>query len=106
MLQVLPVYPSLQVHRPLLQEPCAPQLMLEHGSTIQDSVLHASEEEPLHVAPPPDGAGLVHARVRVPPPHEAEQAPYAVQPPSTVSTHATPVLLPGMVDVEAVHVPV
>jgi hypothetical protein len=48
------------------------------------SVLHACVEVPLQFRPPLAGAGLVHVRVTIPPPHETEQLPNSVQPPSTI----------------------
>jgi hypothetical protein len=52
---------------------------------LQAWVLHACCESPTHDAPPFDGAGLVQERVEVPPPHVAEQALQADQPPSTAT---------------------
>jgi len=46
-------------------------------------VLQVWEAEPLQVAPPHEGAGLVHVLVCVPPPHDAEQDDQAPHPPLT-----------------------
>jgi hypothetical protein len=63
----------------------APVLLTAEGSP-QASVLHACEDSPLQLAPPFAGAGFVQVRVWMPPPHVAEHAPKAVQPPSARGT--------------------
>ena len=45
--------------------------------------LHAVEPPPVHAAPPHADAGLVHVLVFVPPPHDTEQSPQLLHPPST-----------------------
>ena len=62
------------------------------------SVLHACCASPVHAAPLPDGAGLLQLRLCVPPPHDAEHSDQLDQPPLTVSSHATPVLLAGVIE--------
>jgi hypothetical protein len=42
------------------------------GAAGHASVLHACVEVPLQGRPPLAGAGLVHVRVTIPPPHETE----------------------------------
>jgi hypothetical protein len=82
-----------EVHERVLKPP--PHVALHVVNSVQPpltgtghaSVLHASEELPSQSRPPPDGTGLVHERVLIPPPHEAEQLLNSVQPPLTDTTH-------------------
>ena len=67
------------------------------------SVLQSCCTTPSQPAPPSDGAGLVHVRVCVPTPHDAEHADQVDQTPLTVSSHATFVFVGGSVVVPCVH---
>jgi hypothetical protein len=59
----------------------------EEEEAAHTSVLQACEDAPVQLAPPPDGAGLVQVRVRVPPPQALEHAFQSVQLPLTVAGH-------------------
>lgn len=61
--------------------PAAPVLDGVATGPVQASVLQGLLASPTHVAPPPDGEGLVQVRVCIPPPHPTEQAPKTDQPP-------------------------
>jgi len=68
-------------------------------------VLHACDEFPAQAAPPPDGAGAVQERVCVPPPHVAEHAEKADQPPATARVNVEEQVAPDRV-YESVIIPV
>jgi hypothetical protein len=51
-------------------------------------VLQGSLASPSHASPPFAGAGLVHVRVFVPPPHATLHSENALQPPLTGGGHA------------------
>jgi len=48
---------------------------------VQAAVLQACDDSPEQAAPPLLGAGLVHERARVPPPHVTEHSDHADQDP-------------------------
>jgi len=56
--------------------------------TGQTCVLQFSVADPTQFAPPLEGAGELHARVRVPPAQGAEQSPKAPQAPATGTAQA------------------
>ena len=58
---------------------------LETGAFVGHAffVLHACEATPEQPTPPCAGAGSVHVRVCVPPPHVFEQSPKPLHPPSS-----------------------
>jgi hypothetical protein len=70
---VVPPHPSSPHSRPPLQSG-----VHEHACVLQAWLVG-----PVHGRPPLEGAGLVHVRVWVPPPHGTLQAPQSVKPPFT-----------------------
>jgi hypothetical protein len=74
------VHPGAHV----LPQPSGPHSRpLQLGVHVQAWVLQGSVMGPTQFAPPLAGAGAVHERDRVPPPHGKLHAPNSVQPPST-----------------------
>ena len=82
----------VELHESVVDWPLSIVLGLAESEAVgaQACVLQLWLEEPLQVAPPPEGVGLVQLLVWVPPPQLTEQLPQSVHPPFTAGAEEPP----------------